>query len=129
MANNPRAFDTRVREARQRAYEQADTVARQLPQVAEMSVELRFVQESGQLFASPHTWIFLPDMKAYFELLCPERDCTDGGFDLEPAVRAAIRSKGRDASGVLQCRGRLRGSTPCGIALHYTVGLQLRDTR
>lgn len=127
MANNPRAFDTRIREARQRAYEQADTVASRLPQVAELSVDLRFVLESGQPFASPHKWIFLPDMKAYFQLLCPDRDCSDGGFDLEPAIRAAIRSKGRDVSGVLACRGRQRGSNPCGIALHYTIDMRQTD--
>lgn len=126
MANNPRAFDVRVREARQRAYLSVPTLAEHLPSVEELVVELRFFLENGKPHSSPHKWIFLPDMQAYFDLMCPERDCSGGGFDLAAAIRKAARPRDPETEGVLQCGGKVRGA-PCGIALHYTIDARLRD--
>lgn len=127
MANNPRAFDTRLREARQRAYLSVPTLAQHLPGVVELVVDLRFVLANGHPHSSPHKWIFLPDMQAYFDLMCPDRDCAGGGFDLGPAIHKAVRSRGRDAVGTLQCGGKVRGGERCGIALSYTIDARLND--
>lgn len=126
MANNPRAFDPRVREARQRAYLSVPTLAQHLPGVEELVVELRFFLPTGKPHSSPHKWIFLPDMQAFFDLMCPERDCSGGGFDLGPAVATAVRSRGKETTGVLQCSGKVRGA-PCSISLHYLIDARLRD--
>ena len=127
MANNPRAFDPRVREARQNAYLAVPTLAELLPDVEEVSFDLRFVLTSGKPHSSPHRWIFVPDMQAYFNLMCPERDCSGGGFDLAAAVQAAARAKGHEAAGTLTCGGK-KGREPCGLALHYTVDVRQRDS-
>lgn len=125
MANNPRAFDPRVREARQNAYLAVATLAELLPAVDEVGIDLRFVLASGKPHSSPHRWIFVPDMQAFFELMCPERDCSGGGFDLSAGVDAAAKARDHEASGVLVCGGR-KGREPCGLSLHYTVSARPR---
>jgi len=124
LANNPRAFDPRVREARQRAYLAVPTLAQQIPAVEEISVELRFTLPSGQPHSSPHTRIFMPDMQAFFELHCPDRDCTKGGFNIGPAIQAAVRNQA--TSGRLQCQG-FKGRDACGLSLQYSVNARLRS--
>lgn len=126
MANNPRAFDPRVREARQRAYLSVPTLAQQIPGVEEIGVELRFMLATGQPHSSPHKRIFTPDMQAFFDLHCPDRDCTGGGFDLGPAIQAAVRARNPETSGTLQCQG-VKARAPCGVSLNYSVTARLRD--
>lgn len=126
MANNPRAFDLRMREARQRAYLATATLAELHPGVDEIGVELRFMLPSGQPHSSPHKRIFVPDMQAYFEVQCPERDCVDGGFDLGAAVGTAVSDKKHEATGTLSCSGT-RGREPCGLTLEYLVAARMRN--
>ncbi|MDE2148999.1 MAG: hypothetical protein KGJ55_03995 [Gammaproteobacteria bacterium] len=123
MANNPRAFDPRAREAQQRAYLAVPTLAEQFPGVDEVSVELRFMLPGGQPHSSPHKRIFLPDMQAFFGIQCPDRDCSGGGFDLGSAIKAAARSKRRGASGSLQCQG-VKAGDPCSVSLNYSVAIR-----
>lgn len=126
MANNPRAFDTRQREAHQRAYLTAPTIAEQMPGIDEISADLHFLLANGKFFASPHKRIFTPDMQAHFELFCPDRDCVGGGFDLGAAVQAAVSSRQHESSGTLQCRGGRRGES-CAISLRYSIQAQPGD--
>ncbi len=120
MANNPRAIDARVREAHQRAYMSVPTLAEKIPGVTEIGVQLSFMLPSGQPHSSPHKRIFLPDMQAFFEIHCPDRDCMGGGFDLAPAIQAATRPKKAETTGTMQCQGA-KGRTPCEISLRYDV--------
>ncbi|MEW6166530.1 MAG: hypothetical protein AB1651_02350 [Pseudomonadota bacterium] len=120
MANNPRAFDPRAREARQQAWLAVPTVAEQFPGVGEIAVELQFLLENGRPHSSAHRRIFLPDMQAYFDVQCPDRDCSDGGFDLGRAIQAAARAPGHSSAGNLRCRGFTR-SQPCSLSLEYGV--------
>lgn len=120
MANNPRAFDARLREARQRAYLAAPTIAELFPTIDEVTVDLQFVLAGGKPHSSPYSRLFVPDMQAYFELHCPDRECTGGGFDLEPGIRATVNGRGSEKSGSLSCQGH-KGREPCGISLNYRV--------
>ncbi|TJY62801.1 hypothetical protein E4T66_03510 [Sinimarinibacterium sp. CAU 1509] len=127
MANHPRAIDPRVRESRQRAYLSVPTLARQMPSISEIAVELRFMYETGQPFMSPYRQIFVPDMQAYFEFQCPDRDCSGAGFDMTPAISAAVRAGKEEISGTLKCRGS-KSRTPCSITLDYKVETRLRES-
>jgi hypothetical protein len=124
VANNPRAFDPRAREARQLAYEATPTLSKRHPKVAEIGVSLQFTMPDGKPHSSPHRRLFMPDMQAFFEVQCPDRDCSDGGFDLSTAVDTAVRSKSHESSGRLECTGK-RSRQSCGIALDYVVAAEM----
>lgn len=126
MANNPRAFDARAREARQLAYEATTTVGRRYSRVAEIGISLQFTLPDGKPHSSPHRRLFTPDMQAFFDVQCTDRDCSDGGFDLSLAVDSAVRSDRHEVAGHLRCRGT-RSRQECGIALDYAVSVQMRD--
>jgi hypothetical protein len=126
LANNPRAFDPRAREARQTAYESTTTLAQRHPKVAEIGVELQFTLPGGKPHSSPHRRLFMPDMQAFFNVQCPDRDCSDGGFDLEPSVDNAVRSRNGRFVGQLACRGK-RNREPCGISLDYSIDVELHE--
>jgi hypothetical protein len=125
VANNPRAFDPRAREARQAAYESTPTLAERYPKVAEISVNLQFTLPGGKPHSSPHRRLFMPDMQAFFSVQCPDRDCSDGGFDLEQAAEAAVRSRNHEDSGQIVCKGK-RNREPCNIALDYSIAVEMR---
>lgn len=124
MANNPRAFDPRAREARQLAYEATPTLSQRHPKVAEIGISLQFTLPDDKAHSSPHRRLFMPDMQAFFDVQCPDRDCSDGGFDLNDAVDTAVRGRSRESSGRLQCKGT-RSRQRCGIALDYVVTVEL----
>jgi hypothetical protein len=126
VANNPRAFDPRAREARQAAYESTQTLAQRHPKVAEIGVSLQFTLPGGKPHSSPHRRLFMPDMQAFFDMQCPDRDCSNGGFDLETAIDAAVRSKSRESRGHIECKGK-RNREACGIALDYSVEVVMRE--
>lgn len=120
MANKPYMQDARQREARERAYKAAPTLGKQFPWVEEAHIEMRFTRPDGKLHSSPHSRIFQPDMQAFFEFLCPEPDCSNGGFNLAPSMGKALQVKKPEPSGVLQCDGS-RGGNKCQLDLHFKV--------
>ena len=124
MANNPRAFDARAREARQLAYEATPLLKQRHPKVAQIGISLQFVLPEGTAHSSPHRRLFMPDMQAFFDVQCPDRECSKGGFDLDDMVESAIRSMGRVTSGRLECKGR-RSRQSCGIMLDYVVSAEM----
>lgn len=121
----PRSFDPRAREARQRAYQAVPTLAEQMPGVDEIAMELRFLLGNGQQQASPYKRIFVADMQAFFELRCPDPDCSGRGFDLSAAVQDAVRAQGRSSAGTVRCLGSKQGQ-PCEMSLQYTITVRLR---
>lgn len=124
MANNPRAFDLRAREARQLAYEATSTLRQRHPGVAEIGMSLQFTLPDGKPHSSPHRRLFMPDMQAFFDVQCPDRDCSNGGFDLNGMVDSAVRSKSHESSGRLECKGT-RSRQSCGIVLDYVVAAEM----
>lgn len=126
MANNPRAFDPRAREARQLAYEAVPTLSQRHPKVAEIGMSLQFTLPDGKPHSSPHRRLFMPDMQAFFDVQCPDRDCSSGGFDLSTAVDAVVHSKTHESSGRLQCKGT-RSRQTCGIVLDYVVAAEMHS--
>ncbi len=125
MANHSRTFDLRTREARQVAYLATPRLAELHPRTEEISAELSFKLADGKK-TPPHRRLFMPDMQAYFDMQCPDRNCSNGGFDLTAAVAKAVRDKTHETAGVLLCAGSRERET-CGIQLDYQITAQLRD--
>lgn len=124
MAIKPRAVDLQLREQRQRNYVSAVTVSTQFPQVATVALELRFTTGDNKPLLSPYSQIYTADMQAFFELQCPSRDCSRGGFDLRTAVARAVQSRDKQGQGRLQCGGvssaEVRGAR-CPVELAFDI--------
>ena len=75
-------LDERERDLRQRAYLAAPLLAKQFPAVQELAVRMKFNDPEGKEKPQPYARVFSPDMRAFFQVQCPLRNCTEGGFDL-----------------------------------------------
>ena len=118
MALKPRVTDHQQRERRQRGYACSTTLSERFPRLRELVFELRFTGAGGKPLLSPYKQIYTGDMQAFFELQCPSRDCTGGGFDLNAAAAHAAGGHEGISRGHLQCRGVALGSA-CVVELHY----------
>jgi hypothetical protein len=110
----------------------APALRERFPQVARLSIDLRFEERNGRT-PSPQQHTLFPAARAFFRFACPCAEC-DGDFDLTAAVDALAGAAGTGrrpaeaaASGRLQCEGwRARdraGSRPCSIELQYSLRL------
>ena len=120
MALKPRVTDLQLREQRQRSYAASVTIAEQFPRVRELVLEIRFTGAENKPLLSPYKQLYSGDMRAFFELQCPARDCTGGGFDLSVAAADAARSRDGIKRGTKQCHGVSQGSA-CPVELHFEI--------
>lgn len=88
MALKPRVPDHPQRERRQRGYAGSTTVSERFTRLRELVFELRFTGADSKPLLSPYKQIHTGDMQAFFELQCPSRECSGGGFDLSAAAIA-----------------------------------------
>lgn len=133
MAMRPHLVDAQRRLQRQQAYESVTTLSALWPELAEVAIKLHFTAAAGASPPMPYRQIFLPDMQAYFEFLCPNRSCSDGGFDLQREIERARNRRATESSGVLECHGQQRvvgGSEPCcPVRLNFAIELRYADAR
>ncbi len=126
MASKLFIADQRLRERRQQQYQAAPTLAQRFPKAGEMAVSLSFRDPDGKTVFSPYRQLYLPQMQAYFEVLCPFRDCSGGGFDLEPLIARHLRG-GDSAPLRLECEGRRsrpEGPSRCELALTVRIEVE-----
>ncbi|MGH8446085.1 MAG: hypothetical protein ACREVL_12515 [Solimonas sp.] len=125
MVMKPYAGDAQRRQERQQSYEAAPTVGGKWPGVQSIAVDFRFVSDESRSLPMPYRQLFLPEMRAFFEFLCPDPECRSGGFDLSGEVARSRTRAGHQSSGTLECRGRqpVRGSsgTGCPIRLQFAI--------
>jgi hypothetical protein len=57
---------------------------------------------------------------ALFHILCSDRDCVDGGFDVTREILHELRDGATAFSGAQDCRGTRHGDL-CRRRLQYTV--------
>ena len=93
------------------------------PEVGLLRIELTFADRSSiSPAAQVHT--LYPAARAFFTYPCPHSDC-DGEFELEGAVRNAVRDATHSAQGSLLCGGARpseKGSKrPCELQLAYVI--------
>ena len=82
------------------------TIREAFPAVKSIEIRLTF-EDFDQLTPEiePRSFRFNPDRKAFFEFKCSMRECVAGGFDLNGAVREAIRSHETTVTGNETCEG------------------------
>jgi hypothetical protein len=70
-------------------------------------------------------------MQAYFEIECPLRDCTGGGFDLTAPVGRFLSDRRAETSGKASCSGdRKRDGVAdhrCNLQVTYQLKVQQDD--
>jgi hypothetical protein len=129
MAMKPTQVDQRRRQLRQQSYIDAPQVSTKWPNVGEIRVALTYADPEGQVPVSAYRQIFVPDMQAFFDFLCPARECVGGGFDIGDAVEKLVKTSGHEVTGTLCCGGKrtrpgVSGTSPCGLKLSYHVAVR-----
>ncbi len=125
MARKPHIIANQERDQRHQSYLAAPVLGEKYPGIQEVGVEMRFTDPEGRLTPSPQRRTYLGDMRAYFDFLCPLKDCEDGGFALNTAIQHSLSKQGHGRTGKLSCQGlRARGSEKrrsCELELEYKV--------
>ncbi len=125
MAHRSYMVDAQERERRQRNYLAAPVLRQKYPKIRELVVELSFSDPEGKVNPSPHKRRYSSEMQAYFEIECPLRDCTGGGFDLAADITKSLSAKHAESTGKSACTGdRKRDGVAdhrCGLQLSYRV--------
>ena len=93
------------------------------PGIRLLRIELTF-ESSSVSTPTPQLHVLHPAARAFFDFRCPYADC-DGGFDLTPAVSAALANQTGTTRGTLECSGdrpeRHSVQRPCNLRLRYTI--------
>lgn len=113
-----------AREQRQRAYQEAPSIAARFPDAGSFAIELQFHDPTGAQRPSPFRRIFTPSMPAFFEQPCPIHGCDGGGYDLDRAVSGMLAGPHRPRTGSARCggsRAQRDGSDRCGLELHFRL--------
>lgn len=125
MARKPHIIATQQRDQRHLSYLAAPVLAEKHPGIQEVGVEMRFRDPEGRLTPSPQRRVFMEEMRAHFDFLCPLKDCVDGGFALNTAIQPSLSRSGPGRSGKVSCQGRRsRGgekARECALELEYQV--------
>ena len=123
MAHRPYLADAQERERRQRLYLAAPMLGARFPKVRELVVEMSFADPEGKVHPSPHKRRFSAEMQAYFEIECPLRDCSGGGFDLGPEINRALSPRGGDGTGSMSCSGDRNSAagSRCNLEVRYRI--------
>lgn len=125
MARKPHVVATQERDQRHQSYLAAPVLAEKYPGIEEVGIEMRFTDPERRLTPSPQRRTYMGDMRAYFDFLCPLKDCEDGGFALNKAILQSLSKAGPGRAGKMSCQGRRsRGSEKgraCELELEYRV--------
>jgi hypothetical protein len=106
-----------------RARAAAQVLRAAFPEVEQLRIELSFENRSS---TSPtgQAHMLYPPARAFFTYPCPHSDC-DGEFDLESAVRVAVRDGPQTVQGSMLCGGARIGEQgskrPCELRLAYAI--------
>lgn len=100
------------------------------PTVGTVRIDLTFedFDQREKIPARPGALRFTPEDKAFFELKCPFRECVEGGFDFESAVREAIRTGQAAATDSKTCEGwqdqERIGKYRCLLKVRYEIHVE-----
>ena len=75
---------------------------------------------------------FGPAQKAFFHIPCPFRECVRGGFDLDAAVRGAVRARAVSVFAEQNCQGWQNPESVskhrCLLKARYEIGIEYGGT-
>jgi len=92
------------------------------PEVASIDVIMTDRQKGINPTSILRTFNFLPNSYAYFHIGCLNKDCIDGGFDLNQVITTMIKYHKEQGEGELVCDGINRHSNHSNIG--YKISIQ-----
>lgn len=122
VSNRPVRSQDRADHLR-RARAAAQPIRTALPGVDHVRIELSF-EDRSSISPTAQVHVLYPPARAFFTYPCPHSDC-DGEFELERAVRMAVKDRTRTAQGSVLCSGARVSEPgtkrPCELRLIYDI--------
>src|SRR5579862_1898190 len=118
------------RERLMKEHVSADALSKRFPEIAQLRIELLFMDPSARSPPSPQLRTLYSSAPAFFRFSCPCADC-DGDFDLTNAVTTLIansagRKRAVSLDGHLSCQGvRFRDHAVHQASCQMQVSYQL----
>jgi hypothetical protein len=101
----------------------AGVISERFPQISKMVIQMRYFQSPSHRVLMLRTLNVFPTSSAYFHMKCVKKDCTDGGFDLTPVIKALVKHRKRTGKGKISCKG-VGGTLPRGHAsISYEINI------
>jgi len=76
------------------------------PNVASIIIAMNYYQGSNTQIMMQRTVNFCASSATYFKMECMNRECVDGGFNLEPVIAKMIKNRLKSGKGELVCSGK-----------------------
>jgi hypothetical protein len=106
----------------------AKTMREAFPELAQMRIELTFVEAVARVPAA-QSHVMHPPARAFFQFPCPYAAC-EGRFDLTNTANLIFSDAAAHKTGHLECTGqRPKGGSlkqPCGVQARYTIVAEYR---
>ncbi len=87
------------------------------PEVASIVINMMYNQKGIKALA--RTVNFSPGSSAFFRLACLNRDCIDGGFDLNQVITTMVRNRKETAKGDLSCESSDHSDIVYDVSIQY----------
>ena len=122
MMSYRRKTDASARfDERMRREDESPRLQEHVPLLQSLRLELAEYQHDGRSPLMSHVrHIVVGRAPALFHILCGDRDCVDGGFDITREILHKLRTAATTFDGKQDCRGTRHGDT-CQRRLEYTV--------
>ena len=108
-----------------RAYAEANTLRERFPKVAQLMIDVGFVDPKQIGTYSAQMRGFSASAKAFFAIACPRTLCLEGGFDLDSIVAKMLHGRATTSAGSVECQGWIcpthADSARCGLQLYYRL--------
>jgi hypothetical protein len=106
---------------------EAGLISDRFPEVAGMNIVMTDRQKGINPTSILRTFIFQPNSHAYFRMGCLNRDCVDGGFDLNQVITTMIKNHKEMGEGEIACHGSNSRSDHSNI--HYKISIQYMESK
>ena len=87
------------------------------PEVANIIINMVYNQKGIKSLS--RTVNFSPDSAAFFKVACLNRDCIDGGFDLNQVITKMVRNRREKAKGDLSCESSDHSDIVYDVSIQY----------
>jgi len=111
-------------ELKKTAMQAAGLVSERFPSVMSIVLNMTYYQKTSDPVLMKRTVNFVPTNYASFQMECMREECTNGGFDLTPAVTSLIRSRKTSGSGKIVCNGKSDSLRNGHASIAYEITVQ-----
>jgi hypothetical protein len=99
----------------------AGLISEHFPEISDIVVQMTYCQKGMNPIHVFRTVNFQPDSHAYFNMACLDKDCVDGGFDLNHVLTMMIRGRRVSGEGKIECNGNSPSSDHSSIDYKITI--------